>query len=161
MNRTLWLMLCLALAGGSASSKNENFGGTWILDVSRPQPANAPAHLKMKIKQKTKSLTIESTFSEPADGIVPLLYLGIMAERLTLAIDGQQKENRFGPFLIQSKTVIRGNQMLTDWTASASGAPVQGNWTHTLKDPNAMILEIRESTVGAQPAEATLYFVRK
>lgn len=157
----LWLVLSLAVIGGPASSKDGDFSGTWILDRNHPQPVNAPAELKMKIKQKGARVNVESTFSDPADGIVPLLYVGIMAKRLTLVTDGRQKENRFGPFLMQSKTVLQGDQMLTDWAAATSGAPVHGHWTHTLKEPNVMTIEIRETTAGAQPAEAILYFVRQ
>ena len=162
MNRILvWSVLSLAGCGASVTAKDAGFGGTWILDVNGPYPANAPVNLKMKIKIKGTRVTIESTFSEPADGIVPLLYLGIMAERFILAVNGQQQENRIGPFHIRSKTTVEGNQMLTDWVATVSRGQVQGHWCHTLKDADHLALEIREEPVGGHRAEATLYLVRK
>ena len=158
---SFWGILLLAAIGGSAGARDDSFSGTWILDASRPQPAKTPNQFKMKIKQKGSRVSIESAFSEPADGVVPLLYLGIMAKRLTLRTDGEQQKTMVGPFAMQTKTVVQGDQMLTDWAASASGTPVQGHWTHTLKDPNVLIIEIQESTAGSEAAEATLYFVRK
>lgn len=140
----------------------DGFSGKWILDKRSPRPGDAPNRLETRIKQDDSGVTIESTFKEPDNAIVPLLYLGVMTTKLHLGTDGREEQNRIGPFQIGSKTTIKGNQMLTDWTAEVKGDQVQGHWTHTLSDNGKrMTLEIKENSTQGRNAEATLYFVRK
>jgi hypothetical protein len=157
-------ILALILAGFvlSAYAKDEGFSGKWVLDKHSPRPGDAPDKLETKIKQDGSGVTIQSTFKEPADAVVPLVYLGVMTSRIRLNTDGQEEETLIGPFTMRSKTTMDGNQMLTDWTAQVSKDQVQGHWTHTLsEDGKHMTLAIKESSTHGQHAEATLYFVRK
>ncbi len=149
------------LACSGIAAKDEGFSGTWLLDMDCPQPPNAPVNLKSKIKQKDSRITIESTFHEPADGVVPLIYLGVMAERMKLVTDGRPQDNRFGPFLVRTQTKLVNNQMTTDWVAVVGKGRVDGHWIHTLKDANHLTLEIRQHSTTGEDGEATLYFVRK
>lgn len=140
----------------------DGFSGKWILDKRSPRPGDAPNNLETRIKQDGSGLTIESTFKEPDNATVPLLYLGVMTTRLRLDTGGREEQNKIGPFQMASKTTIKGNQMLTDWTAEVRGDQVQGHWTHTLSDDGKrMTLDIKEDSTQGRTAQATLYFVRK
>ena len=144
-----------------AKDKDEGFNGRWVLDKNNPRPGDAPNNLETRIKQDGSGLTIESTFREPDNGIVPLVYVGVMTTKMRLALNGDQ-ENIVGPFTITSKSTINGNELLTDWTAVIQGDQVQGHWKHTLApDGRHMTLEIQESSTQGHNAQATLYFVRK
>jgi len=150
----------LSLAG--AKENADSFSGKWTLDKHSPRPGDAPNNLETKIKQDGGGLTVESTFQEPKNGVVPLLYLGIMAETVRLSTDGQERESQIGPFTAKFKSSVDGNKLLTDWTAQIKDDQVQGHWIHTLSDDGKhMTLEIKESSTHTQHAEATLYFVRK
>jgi hypothetical protein len=132
-----------------------------MLDKSEASD-NAPANLEIRIKQDGSGVTIESTFKEPDNGIVPLLYLGVMTSKMHLSVDGGAQQNQIGPFQMASKTTLNGNQMDTEWTAAVKDDRVQGHWTHTLSDDGKhMTLEIKESSTEGQTAQATLHFVRK
>ena len=163
MNKNISLALFLLITySASGTSDEHGFSGMWVLDKRSPRPGNAPSSMETRIKLKGSSVTIESTFSEPANGIVPLLYLGVMTTKLSLTMDGREQENSVGPFDIQSKTTFDGKQMLTDWIATILGEQVQGHWTHRLSDDaRHLILEIREISAHGQHGEAILYFVRK
>ena len=144
-----------------ANAKDEGFSGRWVLDKNQPS-ADAPGNLETKIKQDGSGMTIESTFKEPDNGVVPLLYLGVMTTRMHLNCDGRQEQNQIGPFQMTSKTIVNGNQMDTEWTAAVKEDQVQGHWTHTLSDDGKhLTLEIKESATQGQIAQATLHFVRK
>jgi hypothetical protein len=151
----------LSLAG--AKENADSFSGKWVLDKQNPRPGDAPNNMETKIKQDNSGLIIESTFQEPKNGVVPLLYLGIMAEKVRLNTDGQdQGDQQIGPFTAKFKSSLDGNKLLTDWTAQIKEDQVQGHWVHTLSDDGKhMTLEIKESSTHTQHAEATLYFVRK
>lgn len=140
----------------------DGFSGKWILDKRSPRPGDAPNNLETRIKRDGSGVTIESTFKEPDSATVPLLYLGVMTTKLHLGTGGREEQNRIGPFQMAMKTTIKGNQMLTDWTAEVRGDQVQGHWTHTLSDDgNRMTLEIKEDSTQGRVAQTTLYFVRK
>lgn len=144
-----------------ASGKDEGFTGRWVLDKNQPS-SDAPGSLETRIKQDGSGVTIESTFKEPDNGIVPLLYLGVMTTRMHLSFDGSAQQNQIGPFQMASKTTLNGNQMDTQWTAAVKDDQVQGHWTHTLSDDGKhMTLEIKESSTQGQSAQAMLRFVRK
>jgi hypothetical protein len=143
-----------------ASAKDEGFSGKWALDKDQPS-ADAPGNLETRIKQDGSGMTIESTFKEPDNGIVPLLYLGVMTTRMHLSF-GSTEQNQIGPFQMASKTTLDGNKMDTEWTAAVKDDQVQGHWTHTLsEDGKHMTLEIKESSTQGQTAQATLHFVKK
>lgn len=153
--------LAALVTPGNAGNKDEGFAGKWALDKNQPS-TDAPGNLETKIKQDGSGITIESTFKEPDNGIVPLLYLGVMTTRMHLSFDGREEQNQIGPFQMASKTTLNGNQMDTVWTAAVKEDQVQGHWTHTLSDDGKhMTLEIKESSTQGQTAQATLHFVRK
>ncbi len=146
----------------TAKETADGFAGKWILDKKSPRPGDAPNSLETKIKQEGSGLTIESTFKEPDNGVVPLLYLGVMTNRLHLATDGQEQQQQIGPFMATFKSMMDGNKLTTAWAALIKGDQVQGKWVHTLSDDGKhMTLEIQESSTHGQHAEATLQFVRK
>ena len=157
----LFLMVSV-FAVNAVNAKDEGFSGRWILDKASQRPGDGPNNLEQRIKQDTSGVTIESTFKEPENGVVPLLYLGVMTTRLHLSTNGEVQQNQIGPFQMGSKTTINGNQMDTDWTAAVKGDQVQGHWTHTLSsDGRHMTLAIKENSAQGPGGEATLNFVRK
>ena len=146
----------------SAKDNPEGFSGKWVLDKHSPRPGDAPNSLETKIKQDGSGVTIESSFKEPDNGVLPLLYLGVMTNKLYLPTDGQELQSQFGPFMAVFKSSLDGNKLVTDWKAQINGDPVEGHWVHTLsEDGRHMTLEIKESSTHTQHAEATLTFVRK
>jgi hypothetical protein len=148
------------LAG--AKENADSFSGKWVLDKGSPRPGDAPNNLETKIKQDNSGLMIESNFKEPDNGVVPLLYLGVMTDKLHLSTDGREQRSQIGPFMATFKSSIDGNKLTTEWAALIRGDQVQGHWVHTLSgDGKHMTLEIQESSTHTQHAEATLYFVRK
>lgn len=159
---TVLLMTASVLALQAKDAKDQGFDGKWSLDKRSPRPGDAPNNLETKIKKDGSGWTIESTFKEPDNGVVPLVYLGVMTTKVHLNTDGEPQETIVGPFTITSKTTVSGNQMLTDWTAQAKEDQVKGHWTHTLSDDGKhMTLQIQESSTDGQHQETTLYFVRR
>jgi hypothetical protein len=164
--KSVMLLFTIAFAALSLVGAKENadsFSGKWVLDKQSPRPGDAPNNMETKIKQDGSGFTIESTFKEPDNGVVPLLYLGVMAEKIRLSTDGQEQANQqIGPFTATFKSSMDGNKLMTDWTAQIKSDQVQGHWVHTLSDDGKrMTLEIKETSTHTQHAEATLYFVRK
>jgi len=154
--------LLLATCASIMNAKDQGFAGHWVLDKSSPRPGDGPNQLEQRVKEDGSGITIESTFKEPENGVVPLLYLGVMTTRLRLSTNGEVQQNQIGPFQVGSKTTLNGNQMDTEWTAKAKDDQVQGHWTHTLSsDGKHMTLAIKESSTQGQHGEATLHFVRK
>ena len=159
--RLLFFAFLIVTISASASSKDDGFTGKWVLDKDQPSP-DAPGNLETRIKQDGTGITLETTFKEPDNGIVPLVYLGIMTTRMHLSFDGSTQQNQIGPFQMASKTTVNGNTMDTEWTAAVKDDQVQGHWTHTLSDDGKhLTLEIKESSTQAQTAQATLHFVKK
>jgi hypothetical protein len=143
-------------------AKDEMFGGKWVLDKESPRPADAPNNLQTSISQDSSSVTFQNVFKEPENGVVPLLYLGVMATKLRLGTDGQEEQNTIGPFQMASKTIVDGREIRTDWTATVQGDQVQGHWTHRLSDDGKqMTWDIQQNSPQGQHAEVTLHFVRK
>jgi hypothetical protein len=158
----LFTIAFLTLNWAGAKDNADSFSGKWTLDKHSPRPGDAPNNLETKIKQDNSGLSMESTFQEPKNGVVPLLYLGIMAEKVWLSTDGQERESQIGPFTAKFKSTMDGHKLSTDWTAQIKDDQVQGHWIHTLSDDGKhMTLEIKESSTHTQHAETTLYFVRK
>jgi hypothetical protein len=157
---TIAFVAFVSLAG--AKDNPDNFSGKWILDKHSPRPGDAPNNLETKVKQDSSGVTIESTFKEPDNGVVPLLYLGVMTNKLHLNTDGQDQQSQIGPFMAVFRTTMDGTKLTTQWKALINGDPVEGHWVHTLsEDGKHMTLEIQESSTHGQHAEATLNFVRK
>jgi hypothetical protein len=157
---TMAFLTFVGLVG--AKNSPDTFAGKWVLDKQSPRPGDAPNALETKIKQDNSGLTIESSFKEPDNGVVPLLYLGVMTNKLHLNTDGQEQQSQIGPFMAAFKTTADGNKLMTDWKAQINGDPVEGHWVHTLsEDGKHMTLEITETSTHGQHAEATLNFVRK
>jgi len=164
--KSLILVFTIAFVSvfGVAGAKDnpDSYSGKWVLDKHSPRPGDAPNDLEMKIKQDNSGLTIESTFKDPDNGVVPLLYLGVMANKLHLNTDGQEQQAQIGPFMAVFKTAVEGTKLTTDWKAEIKGDAVEGHWVHTLSDDGKhMTLEIKETSTHDQHAEATLSFVRK
>ena len=164
--KSIVALFTIAFAGvltlASAKDNPDSYSGKWVLDKRAPRPGDAPNALETKIKQDNTGLTIESSFKEPENGVVPLLYLGLMTNKLRLATDGQEQQTQIGPFMAVFKTTMDGNKLLTDWKAQVNGDPIEGHWIHTLsEDGKRMTLNITESSTHGQHAEATLNFVRK
>jgi len=144
------------------NAKDEGFSGRWVVDKGSDSSPDAPIGLVSKIKQDNSSVTIESAFKEPENGLVPLLYLGIMTTKLRLGLDGQTQQNQIGPFQMAARTTVNGNTMETEWTAVVQGDSVQGHWTHTLApDGKHMTLEIKETSTKGQSGSSTLHFSKK
>jgi hypothetical protein len=146
----------------SAKDSPDSYNGKWVLDKHSPRPADAPNDLQTKIKQDGTQLTLESSFQEPTSGVVPLLYLGIMTNKLQLNTDGQEQQTQIGPFMAVFKSTMDGHKITTEWKAQINGDPVEGHWVHTLSDDGKhMTLDLTESSTHGQHSEATLNFVRK
>lgn len=160
---TLFVSAFFLISGiATAKDKPDSFAGKWVLDKHAPRPGDAPNALQTKIKEDGSGVTIESTFKEPQNGVVPLLYLAVMTSKLHLNTDGQETHTQIGPFAAVFKTTMDGNKLTTDWKAQINGAPVQGHWVHTLsEDGKHMTLQLEESSNAGQHEEATLNFVRK
>ena len=155
-------LMVSVFAVNAVNAKDEGFSGRWVLDRGSQRPGDGPNNLEQRIKQDNSGVTIESTFKEPENGVVPLLYLGVMTTKLHLSTTGETQQNQIGPFQMGSKTTINGNQMETEWTAMANGDQVQGHWTRTLSDDGRhMTLVIKESSIKGQHGEAELHFTRK
>lgn len=153
-------MLTLACATLSAKDKT-GFDGKWAIEKESQGDQPVPLDMVQNIKVKGGDVTVETTFAEPQNGVVPLLYVGIMTTRMELSADGSERQNQIGPFQHASKTTLDGTTMTTDWTAVIKGENVNGKWVRTL-DPDGkhMTLQINESSKG-QDHTATLKFRRK
>lgn len=156
------LTLCLAFSALLAvASDPTGFEGKWVLDQGSTGDEAVPVNLVQKLHQSKGELDVETTFAEPVGGVVPLLYVGIMTNRLALSTDGSEKQNQIGPFQQASKTTVDGTTMTTEWTAVIKGDQINGKWIRTL-DPDGkhLTLEIHESSKG-EDHQAMLKFHRK
>jgi len=160
-------LLCVAAVGIlsaplCAKDKDQGFAGKWVLDKKATSAPQSPEDLREQIHQSGSEITIQSLYKEPANGITPILYLGVMASSIRLTTDGQEAPNQIGPFQVVYKTTVDGNKMETDWNGVVNIDPVQGHWTRTLsQDGKHMTLDIKESSTKGQSGQATLQFVRK
>jgi hypothetical protein len=156
------MLVTALLPSTSAKEKDEGFAGRWVLDKQHSQGDQAPEGLEQKIKQDGSGFVFESKFLEPKNGIVPLLYLGVMVSQIKLSTDGQEVKSQVGPFAMASKTKVVFGVLETDWSAVVNGDQVQGHWVRTLSaDGKRCTLQIKESSTKGQGGEATLEFVRK
>jgi hypothetical protein len=156
------MLISTLLPATSAKEKDEGFAGRWVLDKQQTRGEQAPEGLEQKIKQNGSDLVFESKFLEPKNGIVPLLYLGIMVSQIKLSTDGQEVKSQVGPFAMASKSKVVFGTLETDWSAVVNGDQVQGHWVRTLSaDGKRCTLQIKESSTKGQGGEATLEFIRK
>lgn len=157
------LLSVVLLAPLSAKdAKDKGFSGKWQLDKNASHASEPLDDLRQDIKQGDSDVIIQSRFPEPANGIAPLLYLGVMTTALRLTTGGQEITNQIGPFLHVSKTTLDGNKMTTEWHAEINGDPVEGKWVRTLSDDGKQLtFEITESSTKGQKGEATLVLKRK
>lgn len=154
--------LALSIIPIGAKDSHAGFDGKWVLDKHSSKAPEVPDDLRQEIRIKGSDVTIQSQFKEPANGIAPLLMLGIMVSSLHLTTDGQEIQNQIGPFAQTSKTTLDGNKMETEWNAVVNGDQVQGHWTRTLADDGKrMTLHVKESSTKGQGGDTTLQFVRK
>lgn len=164
-NRVCGLVLLggvLAVCLAAKDPKDQGFAGKWVMDKKNSHGSEMLGDLRQDIKQNGSELTIQSRFPEPASGVAPLLYLGIMATAVSLKTDGQETINEIGPFKHISKTTLDGNKLTTEWNSTINGDAVQGKWVRTLaSDGKHMTLEITESSTHGQKGDATLAFTRK
>ena len=158
-NLSLLTVLTLSLA---AKDSGQGFGGKWVIEKKSVRSPQTPEDLRQDISVRGTDVTIQSRFKEPANGIAPLLFLGIMTSSLHLTTDGKTAQNQIGPFQQASTTTLDGHKMETDWNATVNGDDVKGHWTRTLSDDGKhMTLTIKESSTKGQGGEATVEFVRK
>jgi hypothetical protein len=153
----VFIFSCALLFGS-----DEGFAGKWVLDKGSPRPGDAPNDYETKIKQKQAELSFETTFKEPDNGIVPILYLGLMTSSLRLNTEGTETQNKVGPFQMATKTTMTSpRQMDTDWKGVVNEDAVEGHWCHKISDDGKhMTVEIKERS-GKGESVTTLYFVRK
>lgn len=152
----------LAATAAAKDPKELGFNGKWVLEKNGVQASAPIADLRQDIKQKGSQINIQSTFAEPANGIAPLVYLGIMQSSITLSTDGQENTEQVGPYPFVSKSTLDGNKLVTEWHSSYKDDPVQGKWVRTLSDDGRhMTLEITETSTKGQEGHATLTFKRK
>ena len=155
-------ILLLALSCVPLGADGSAFNGKWVLDKNQSQGSDLPLGLEQRVKQSGPEITIESKFNEPSNGVVPLVYLGIMTTTLKLDASGQEVQNQIGPFQQASKTTVNGNQMETEWRAMVKGDEVTGHWVRTIADDGkSMEMAIQEKSTQGQHGEATLRFVKK
>jgi hypothetical protein len=156
------LGVTLMLPAMAKDPKDQGFSGKWVMDRSASHGSEMLGDLRQDIKVSGSEVTVASRFPEPATGIAPLLYLGVMATSIRLTTDGQPVTNHIGPFDQISKTTIEGNKMTTEWTANKNGDPVEGKWVRTLSDDGKkMTMELTESSTHGQKGDATITFKRK
>jgi hypothetical protein len=156
------LGLLLSLPASAKDPKDQGFAGKWVLDKNNSQGSEMLADLRQDTKQSGTDFTIQNRFPEPANGVAPLLYLGIMTTSITLKTDGQESKSQVGPYMLVSKTTVDGNTMTTEWHSEISGDPVQGKWVRTLSDDGKRTtLVITESSTHDQKGNATLVLRRK
>jgi len=154
--------MCLAFSALFALASDHNaFEGKWALERGSSGDETVPVNLVQKLRLNGPDIEVQSTFAEPVNGVVPLLYVGIMTNGLLLSADGSERQNQIGPFQQASKTTLDGDTMVTEWTAVIRGDAVNGKWIRTLQpDGRHMTLEIHESSKG-QDHQAMLRFLRK
>ena len=156
---TIIFLLTGGLLAEDGAQDAISWAGRWVLDVKQSNAPEGLLGLEQRIKQNGSELSIESKFPEPGNGIVPLMYLGILTNSLKLNTGGSEVVNQIGPFMQTSKTTLNGNALETDWKSEAKGEPVEGHWTRTLSgDGKRMTLKVTESSTPGQSGNAELLF---
>lgn len=142
-------------------ASNQVFEGKWSLDKNA-SGSGVPGHLVEEIKTNGSELQINSKYDQPQNGIYPLAWLGIMAEKINLGLDGNEVMNQFGPYRHVSKTTISGNTMTTTWTATDPPGTVEGTWIRTVADDGrTMTLQVKGKASDGRTFDSTVHLRRK
>jgi hypothetical protein len=159
-------VLVSILASGVALAvwaKTSEFEGKWELQKNQSTAtADIPDGLQQQIKQKGSEMVIQSRWHEPANGITPLVLLGVMVSELRLNTDGAPTSTQIGPFAASTTTKQDGDNMTTNWQATVNGQSVTSQWVRTLSaDGKNMTLDIQQHSGNGQTGTAKLIFRRK
>lgn len=164
-HRILVLIGVLGLAASlSVAKPKTGFDGKWVVDREASQAMPLPPEgLTQVIHVHNDNVQVSSSWKEAADGMSPLLYLGLMVSDLRLATDGSPSKATFGPFTQAARTTVEANRMTTEWSAnSADSGTAQGKWIRTVSpDGKRMTLEINLTASDGQTRTGTLVFRRK
>lgn len=145
----------------TSSTSISSFAGKWVLDKKKsPESANVPDHLIQEIKPDGNHLIVKSRYDQPANGMYPIFWIGIMVDELELGTDGSETLNSIGPFDHRSKTTADGNTLRTEW--KAMNGQVEGEWIRTLaEDGKQMTMQVKGKCADGREMTATLLFNRK
>lgn len=159
----LWLAFFAIFLSPAQAGSGKAFEGKWMLDEKSSNATPMIENLMQEIKEDGKGFKIISTWKEPATGVAPVLYLGIMQTEVKLSGDGSEAVNFVGPYRHQSKTTCDGNRMTSEWVAGMKdGEPVTGEWVRELApDGRQLTLHIKTTKNGGAAESATLVFHRK
>jgi hypothetical protein len=153
----LLLMSAVAFAGDPRP-----FEGKWALDKKGSKDAQAPGNLVQEIRRQGGNIVINSKYEQPKNGVYPMVWLGIMTEKLELNPDGRQITNTIGPYKYASKTTVFGNSMVTDWNAVDRPGSVKGQWVRTLNDDGkTMTMRVKVNASDGKSYDRTLLFKKK
>ena len=162
MRRVCVLVGFFVLVCGGALAANSGFDGKWELDKSQSTAtSDIPDGLQQQIKTKGSEMTIQSRWKEPANGIAPLVLLGVITTELKLKTDGTQSTTQIGPFQAVTSTNIDGGSIRTNWQAQVNGQGVTGQWDRSLSpDGKTMTLDIQQTSAEGKNGTAKLVFRR-
>ena len=164
MMRSALICTMAAVICAASWAKNTGFEGKWELEKGQSTATvPIPDGLQEQIKQKGSEVVIQSRWHEPANGVTPLLMLGVMVSELRLNTNGTQTTSQIGPFATATTTRQDGDSSLkTDWQATVNGQSVTGHWVRTLSsDGRNMTLDIQQQSSDGKTGTAKLVFRRK
>jgi hypothetical protein len=138
------------------------FEGKWALDKKQNKDAQAPGNLVEEIRRQGGNIVITSKYDQPKNGVYPIVWLGIMTEKLELNPDGRQFTTTIGPYKYASKTTVFGNSMVTDWNAVDRPGSVKGQWIRTLEDDGkTMRLRVKVNASDGKSYDRVLVLKKK
>ncbi len=156
------LPLLFAVSAPAWAADKTGFAGKWELDKKKTVVKGGPEELRQEIVLKGTDLVIKSKYIEPKTNIYPLMWVGVMTYELPLTTDGAEKVNQIGPFLHTSKTVVEGNKMTTDFTATIEGGTLTGRWLRLVSDDGKeMSMQVATKSTDGRTMDQTLHFRRK
>ena len=158
------LLASVCLVALVAAKDKTGIEGKWELDKSKTGSAieGGPLDLETEIKQKGNSIVVASKYKEPANGVYPIAWIGIMAYEMKFNSDGSDTVTGLGPFQHKSKTTMNGSTMTTDWVAQTEVGNSTGQWVRTVSpDGKEMTLQIKSKISDGRTVDKTLYFKRK
>ncbi len=164
-------ILSFTLLASAGNVSPQSFEGKWVLDKKKsPKIETAPQDLVEQIRIDGSKMIIRSKFSQPKNGIYPMLWVGIMTEELRLTTDGSEASQSIGPFELRAKTNQDGKTLVTQWTANMEngsapgqkGGSVEGQWLRTVSDDGrVMTLQVKGKVSDGRTMDTTLYFNKK
>jgi hypothetical protein len=138
------------------------FEGKWALDKKQNKDSQAPGNLLQEIRRQGGKIVISSKYDQPKNGVYPLVWLGIMTEKLELNPDGQQFTTSIGPYKYASRTTVFANSMVTDWSAINRPGSVKGQWVRTLEDDGKLMrLRVKVNSSDGRSYDRTLVLKKK